>query len=90
MSNSRADGRPRAKKIPAELPASSRLLAAAVLIFAEPPAAARRGPAGLPAARRPALLQAGHRRDPEAVPAAAGTAAGRPGRCAPGAGPNTP
>jgi len=70
MSNSRADGRPRAKKIPAELPASSRLLAAAVLIFAEPPAAARRGPAGLPAARRPALLQAGHRRDPEAVPAA--------------------
>jgi len=56
MSNSRADGRPGAKKIPAELPASRRPLAGAVLIFAEPPAAARRGPAGLPAARRRALL----------------------------------
>jgi methylphosphotriester-DNA--protein-cysteine methyltransferase len=43
MSNSRADGRPGAKKIPAELPASRRPLAGAVLIFAEPPAAARRG-----------------------------------------------
>ena len=56
MSNSRADGPARGKKIPAELPASRRPLAGAVLIFAEPPAAARRGPAGLPAARRRALL----------------------------------
>ena len=56
MSNSRADGGPGQKKIPAELPASSQPVAGAVLIFAEPPGAARRGPAGLQAARRRALL----------------------------------
>jgi hypothetical protein len=56
MSNSRADGRPGQKKIPVQLPACSRPVTGAVLIFAEPPGAARRGPAGLQATRRQALL----------------------------------
>ena len=48
--------RARAKKILAELAAPARPVAGPVLIFTEPPGAARRGPAGLPEAFRRSLL----------------------------------
>jgi hypothetical protein len=56
MSNLRAGGGRGPKNIPAELAASGRPLAGAVLIFTEPPGAARRGLTGHTAARRRALL----------------------------------
>lgn len=86
MSNSRDAGGCGQKNIPVELAASGRAVAGAVLIFAEPPGAARRGPAGPPPG--PALGRSPA--DPEAVPAAAGAAAARLGCGGPGAGSNTP
>jgi hypothetical protein len=56
MSNLRAGGERGQKNIPAELAASGRPMAGAVLIFTEPPGASRRGPAGPPGARRRVLL----------------------------------
>jgi hypothetical protein len=56
MSNLRAGGGCGQKNIPAELTAPGRPVAGAVPIFTGPPGAARRGPAGLPGARRQFLL----------------------------------
>ena len=56
MSNLRASGGCGQKNIPPELAASSRPVAGAVLIFTEPPGAARRGLAGRRGARCRTLL----------------------------------
>ncbi len=56
MSNLWSGGGYGQKNIPAELSAAGRPVAGAVLIFTEPPGAARRDPAGLPGARRRSLL----------------------------------
>jgi len=60
------------------------------MIFAGLPQTAGRVPADPPGALRRIPLWAGHRRDPDAVPAAVTAAAARLGRRGPGAGPNTP
>lgn len=90
MSNRRAGGGRGQKIIPAELPAPGRLAPGLLMIFAGRPQSARRVPAAPPGALRRASLWAGHRRDPDAVPAAASAAAARLGRSGTGAGPNTP
>jgi len=56
MSNLGAGGGRGQKNIPAELAASGRPVAGAVLIFTEPPGAARRGLAGRRGARCRTLL----------------------------------
>jgi len=56
MSNLRAGGGRGPKNIPAELAASGRPVAGAVLIFTDPQGTAGRGTAGPQAARRRAVL----------------------------------
>jgi hypothetical protein len=55
MSNLRAGGGC-GQKYSGGISGPGRPVAGAVLIFTEPPVAARRGPAGLPGARRQSLL----------------------------------